>query len=924
MIRRIHAISYFCVSGNNAGNERVVYKNKNWTIFENQEKYGVFKEIVAHFLPQVIASAAYQKLGGPDLIVDSVPCHVQVGQVRIPLWKRYMDEIDNRSEYLAQLCVLIHHFCYENEEVRQQPSVAWNMIDFLEEASIQKTEQHMTVLIEEFNHCIKYPDHNSTIFDLNWTVRGGHDFGNNNNVKLMRVKKRRGPKGKIEVDSKPVKWEQLDRSGGRTMLSVKNGADIKIDDIVRSIRRYHDTHPQINLKVTKKNWNLCWTSATGSIFQTPIFDAIEGISYHHGNAIKLGNKVYLVNPDEGNLFYENVKFIKLLQNHLIKKVDMPSVFPLPWCFSGEAKSKSHFSLDEITNACLIDKKHYEETKTAIEQCLQDPFHILESDGAVTLFSKQGQIPPLSRDETKELRRAQLLNNSLLKKTFQFSRQLNEKEGGLLRVLSNYLLKNAVIPYKEIFEAIEKLKSKTNELNMCILQGNDDGSFICQNPIVAVQLQKFKELSIRKEKLYDFLIEKRRSGQSFNAQDLIKEKIIDEKVGAKELKNFLLRKVNLFGAKQKFYKLTPKLMQDSLMCQDFSIETLNFIKDIIDESLDLETIKKSLTELSEETKLAEKQSDGSYKIIAPYLTKDSFTYINQESLENVCFSKFIQFLRSRANLDEKDYNELYHLSNCSCHSDGWVILSGDRVIDENNIEIFDVLAIHRKKGEAYFLHVKKNADANAVRNATSQVRKCGDEVKNCLMQNNDEDAFDRFFLKACDADDSSTIHRQLLAEIIRKHFPTKEDFASALRECKIHICLALADPVVNGVQKWEELSQVDLTRSMKKLLRKEDFEVLKQEKIITEKNNTITQSFFFMTKEEFIARVKPNISKNEASRMYNEILRELSCGKKVPNFRLNEMLKKGYISKFEINQLRRFFTERVVDKAKFEILPIPTL
>ena len=138
------------------------------------------------------------------------------------------------------------------------------------------------------------------------------------------------------------------------------------------------------------------------------------------------------------------------------------------------------------------------------------------------------------------------------------------------------------------------------------------------------------------------------------------------------------------------------MQDSLMCQDFSIETLTFIKDIIDESLDLETIKKSLTELSEETKLAEKQSDGSYKIIAPYLTKDSFTYINQESLENVCFSKFIQFLRSRANLDEKDYNELYHLSNCSCHSDGWVILSGDRVIDENNIEIFDVLAIHRKK------------------------------------------------------------------------------------------------------------------------------------------------------------------------------------------------------------------------------------
>ena len=127
-------------------------------------------------------------------------------------------------------------------------------------------------------------------------------------------------------------------------------------------------------------------------------------------------------------------------------------------------------------------------------------------------------------------------------------------------------------------------------------------------------------------------------------------------------------------------------------------------------------------------------------------------------------------------------------------------------------IFYALAIHRKKGEAYFLHVKKNADANAVRNATSQVRKCGDEVKNCLMQNNDEDAFDRFFLKACDADDSSTIHRQLLAEIIRKHFPTKEDFASALRECKIHICLALADPVVNGERSLHSTRPAKLAES----------------------------------------------------------------------------------------------------------------
>ena len=85
---------------------------------------------------------------------------------------------------------------------------------------------------------------------------------------------------------------------------------------------------------------------------------------------------------------------------------------------------------------------------------------------------------------------------------------------------------------------------------------------------------------------------------------------------------------------------------------------------------------------------------------------------------------VQFLRMNSLIkEEKDYNELYHLSNCCCRQkdDGWKYLVGDRITPSNihGIELCDILAIKDK--EIYYLHVKHGFDASSARDLCSQVR-----------------------------------------------------------------------------------------------------------------------------------------------------------------------------------------------------------
>ena len=88
---------------------------------------------------------------------------------------------------------------------------------------------------------------------------------------------------------------------------------------------------------------------------------------------------------------------------------------------------------------------------------------------------------------------------------------------------------------------------------------------------------------------------------------------------------------------------------------------------------------------------------------PYLTKFHCKKIesigNGDQQTRICPGRLIQFLRMKTYLkEESDYNELYHLSNCPCHSNGWLYVVGDRILNAENdsVELFDVLCYQEKE------------------------------------------------------------------------------------------------------------------------------------------------------------------------------------------------------------------------------------
>ena len=105
---------------------------------------------------------------------------------------------------------------------------------------------------------------------------------------------------------------------------------------------------------------------------------------------------------------------------------------------------------------------------------------------------------------------------------------------------------------------------------------------------------------------------------------------------------------------------------------------------------------------------------------------------------------IQFLRRHVPMDEGPYNELYHLSNCSCHYPDWTYLVLDRIFMAGNIEICDVLAYNEEENTSYFLHVKKGADAEPARTVCSQVRVSIEEVVRTLIIDQDFNIFDQIW------------------------------------------------------------------------------------------------------------------------------------------------------------------------------------
>ena len=99
---------------------------------------------------------------------------------------------------------------------------------------------------------------------------------------------------------------------------------------------------------------------------------------------------------------------------------------------------------------------------------------------------------------------------------------------------------------------------------------------------------------------------------------------------------------------------------------------------------------SLNDLEAPTRVC-RGDKGKLEVENPYLTKQQVKQLKSIPGTTVSIPRLIQFLRMHLPMDEGQYNELYLLSNCPCHSHGWIFLVLDRVLIAGKIEICDVLA-----------------------------------------------------------------------------------------------------------------------------------------------------------------------------------------------------------------------------------------
>ena len=334
----------------------------------------------------------------------------------------------------------------------------------------------------------------------------------------------------------------------------------------------------------------------------------------------------------------------------------------------------------------------------------------------------------------------------------------------------------------------------------------------------------------------------------------------------------------------------------------NLDSILLEKDRIDKSTlgNNKNAEDLLKELQKPAVVCNAVNDNELQLSSPYLTKT-----HARKLKGfICLERLIQFLRMKCPLVEGEYNELYHLSNCECHNNGWSYIVGDRVlIGTQKIELFDVMAY--KEGEnCYMYHVKEGSNASASRAACSQVTVCAKEVGNANLfdESGKHDIYDLFYEAACNTRDDQSIHRSLVKERMEKVFGSKESFKKKMKSItgdrKFKIVLALAS---KDILTWHNAKNVDLEKNLEPLFssNKELLAGLKRGNVISEKNQ-ITQKLFDYSKEKMLKLFQDH----RAVGMYDEILNFLGSSS---SFNLRNFLTStSYITKCTINQLSNTF------------------
>ena len=363
---------------------------------------------------------------------------------------------------------------------------------------------------------------------------------------------------------------------------------------------------------------------------------------------------------------------------------------------------------------------------------------------------------------------------------------------------------------------------------------------------------------------------------------------------------------------KLAKLCPKLSY--LLANEVDIteeklkNSLSYLKE--------EEAKQIMENLTQKRKVCRKVSKNQLAVVDPHLTIEQVEKLKAIPGSRICIPRLIQFLRMQLQMDEGQYNELYLLSNCPCHSGGWVFLVLDRVEIHGNIEICDVLAYNKKESLVVLLHVKEGADANKARAVCSQVRVSCEEINRSLTIDQDPDVFQMIFNRATNPPEMS-LYRQSLKSTIEDNFDGEEDFVTKMRASKFDICMAVAD---NNASRWKEMKNINLKKDVSDVV--DDPEMLKaftKLGYLTKRKKQITQKMIDTPKEQIANDVKeaaPDIKKTSIIKTITDVFI------KITRDGTAEFLRGNFISRMIINDLHDTFQGLMEQNVRLRIMPIP--
>ena len=208
----------------------------------------------------------------------------------------------------------------------------------------------------------------------------------------------------------------------------------------------------------------------------------------------------------------------------------------------------------------------------------------------------------------------------------------------------------------------------------------------------------------------------------------------------------------------------------------------------------------------------KETTTCYKVNCPYITKSLLTELEKIKI-NICPIMLLQFLRMCSfQLQEGEYNELYHLSNCQCQiKNSWKYVVGDRIFsnENKNIELFDVMAINMEDKAVYMIHIKKGFGASASRELSSQVSTCGDQIWKSLSINSKTNMLKKFFKVATTVFiDDDSIHRILTKQEVENIGKTEILFLDKMKSTKMKYFICFS-PCTSKTRKFSSLRQTNL-------------------------------------------------------------------------------------------------------------------